>query len=149
MEISYTPFKKEHTAPCSSIAATAPDPWSEADILSSIQAGHPGYGAIADGTPAGFCVFQLFQETAELSILAVSPAHRRSGIGESLLRHSFHQLIAVGATRCLLDVRVSNLAAIALYTKLGFRVLAYRPQLYSHPIEDGLTMELLFVPNTT
>ncbi|MFV0414367.1 MAG: GNAT family N-acetyltransferase [Oscillospiraceae bacterium] len=149
MTISYTLFKKEHTAPCSSLAATAPDSWSAADISAAIQAGHPGYVALADGTPAGFCIFQLFQETAELSILAVSPAHRRSGIGESLLRYSFGQLTAAGATRCLLDVRISNLAAIALYTKLGFQVLANRPQLYSHPIEDGLTMELLFLPNTT
>lgn len=148
MTISCTFFKKDHSFSCSAIASTAPDPWSEADIAAAIQAGQPGYVALVNGAPAGFCVFRLFEEAAELSILAVSPAHRRSGIGESLLRYSFNQLIAAGAARCLLDVRSSNLAAIALYTKLGFRVLAKRPQLYSHPIEDGFTMELLFLPNT-
>ena len=40
----------------------------------------------------------------------------------------------------LLEVRVSNMPAIALYNKLGFEQVGCRPKYYSNPREDALVL---------
>ena len=47
---------------------------------------------------------------------------------------------ARGATRAMLEVRRSNVAALHLYERLGFRVTATRKGYYSHPDEDALIL---------
>ena len=46
--------------------------------------------------------------------------------------------------RLLLEVRVSNAPAIALYEKLGFSPLGVRPGFYEAPREDALIMQRVF-----
>lgn len=41
-----------------------------------------------------------------------------------------------------LEVRQSNLAAIALYQRFGFYAVGVRPHFYCHPTEDGILMKL-------
>jgi ribosomal-protein-alanine N-acetyltransferase len=45
-----------------------------------------------------------------------------------------------GASKVLLEVRVSNHAARALYESLGFHEIAIRKGYYRDPDEDGLVM---------
>jgi len=40
----------------------------------------------------------------------------------------------------LLEVRISNEPAIALYTKLGFEQVGRRPRYYHNPREDALIL---------
>ena len=47
-----------------------------------------------------------------------------------------------GALQATLEVRRSNLAALNLYEKLGFRATAIREGYYQNPEEDGLILWL-------
>ena len=45
-----------------------------------------------------------------------------------------------GMKHIFLEVRVSNIAAQAMYRRLGFTAVGLRKQFYSDPLEDGLIM---------
>lgn len=68
---------------------------------------------------------------AELLRIAVDPAHRGEGLGRQLLEACLADLAAQGMTRCFLEVRAANRAAIALYQACGWvpcgRRVAYYP----------------------
>jgi ribosomal protein S18 acetylase RimI-like enzyme len=52
--------------------------------------------------------------------LAVSPAHRRRGIGTALMRHAEQALTAMGCPKLNLMVRGSNKEVLAFYEQLGY-----------------------------
>jgi ribosomal protein S18 acetylase RimI-like enzyme len=59
-------------------------------------------------------------KVAWLEDCIVHPAHRRRGIGQSLLGHVLEQARAEGALRVMLLTDGDNTRAQALYRKLGF-----------------------------
>ena len=87
----------------------------------------------------GFCACWLIDTELHINTLAVARSHRRQGIATCLVRFV---LQATGAQRATLEVRRSNVAAIKLYEKLGFRATAVRNQYYRNPDEDGLILWL-------
>lgn len=78
----------------------------------------------------------------ELQIMniAVDPAERRHGFATALLS----DLLAHARTRAIasvtLEVRRSNIGAIALYERHGFEHVGVRPRYYSDNQEDALVM---------
>ncbi|KGE05262.1 Ribosomal-protein-S18p-alanine acetyltransferase [Pseudohaliea rubra DSM 19751] len=70
---------------------------------------------------AGFSACSQVLDEATLLALVVEPTRRGSGLGTALLAASVEALAAAGATRCLLEVRASNAAGLALYAAAGFR----------------------------
>lgn len=144
--VLYAPLREEHLDTCAAIAAQAPDPWSRQDLAAEIAAGRPGWVAVKDGEVVAFACFATQEETALLSMVAVHPASRCKGLGKALLHYSLAQLQAQGIRRCVLEVRCGNMAALALYKSLGFISLARRPRLYTHPAEDGQTLEIILGP---
>ncbi len=68
--------------------------------------------------PSGFA---LTGADGVLELLAVSPERSRRGIGRALLVDAIAAAAAAGLGRMLLDVRVGNDPAIALYESAGFR----------------------------
>ena len=54
--------------------------------------------------------------------LAVDEKYRRRGVASTLLQHILRNLRESGASKVYLEVRVSNLAAINLYSKFNFKV---------------------------
>ncbi|MBU0494260.1 MAG: GNAT family acetyltransferase [Chloroflexi bacterium] len=53
---------------------------------------------------------------------AVSPGHRRQGIGSALMRAVEHRLAAAGCPKLNLQVRATNRAVVAFYERLGYQV---------------------------
>jgi len=49
---------------------------------------------------------------------------------------------ARGLCEISLEVRESNVAAIALYEKFGFRMMGKRPRFYTNPTETAFVMLL-------
>lgn len=92
------------------------------------------------GQIVAFCVCWIVFEELHVNTLAVAPAERRHGHAMRLMRHVMAEAAARNATRATLEVRASNVAALALYERLGFRVAATRPRYYSHPQEDALIL---------
>lgn len=72
--------------------------------------------------------------------LAVHEDFRRQGIGVALLRHILDAAREMSLARAALEVRVSNVAAIALYESQGFRKVALERGYYRDPREDAVIM---------
>ena len=83
------------------------------------------------------------REHFHLASMAVAPAFRRRGIGESLLRRMLQEVEGRGCTRCTLEVRVGNRAARKLYDRAGFRPVRQMGDYYDNPKEDGLELALV------
>jgi len=54
--------------------------------------------------------------------VAVTPEHRRKGIGEALVTSAMGAMRQYNAKQCYLEVRVTNEPAIKMYKKLDFEV---------------------------
>lgn len=117
------------------------DPWSESSIASELNS-RLSYWLVAevDGKVVGYIGSQSVLDAADMMNLAVAPAYRRQGIGESLVNALVAHLQQKGIIALLLEVRASNDPAIALYRRLGFEQVGHRPNYYHHPKEDALIM---------
>ncbi len=88
----------------------------------------------------GYIGSQTVLPEADIMNVAVLPAYRKQGIGESLIAALISMLQNRGVSQISLEVRVSNAAAISLYEKLGFLRVGRRQGYYRHPKEDALIL---------
>ncbi|MGD9322966.1 MAG: ribosomal protein S18-alanine N-acetyltransferase [Desulfobacterales bacterium] len=79
-------------------------------------------------------------EELHLLKIAVAPARRGRGIANWFLNHCFTMGAQQGAKSVYLEVRLSNITAIKLYEKLGFRVIGHRSNYYPDSKEDAVVM---------
>ncbi|MGB0909456.1 MAG: ribosomal protein S18-alanine N-acetyltransferase [Nitrospirales bacterium] len=95
------------------------------------------------------CVWVVFEELRFMNI-AIEADMRRRGIASKLLRKSLDVGINQGGQRALLEVRVSNEAAQALYMHFGFTSYGSRRHYYTNPNEDAMlmTLEPITLPST-
>lgn len=117
------------------------DPWSEKSIASEVD--NPlSYWLVADdnGTIAGYVGSQSVLDAADMMNLAVAPAYRRKGVAQALVNALVEHLQSNGVIALLLEVRISNEPAIALYEKMGFEQVGRRPKYYHNPREDALIL---------
>ena len=112
-------------------------PWLPSDFLRYRAVVLEGEGQIL-----GFLVSRQIAPEAggqpaehEILNLAVRGSARRRGIAQALLRHEMRK-----PGYFFLEVRASNIAAKALYKKLGFRELGYRFDYYENPKETAIVM---------
>lgn len=95
--------------------------------------------ALSEGNVVGFLVASVEAgfpgPIGHIKDLAVSPSHRRRGLGSRLLERGMVALRDGGATRTSLEVRESNAEAIALYSSHGFHQAQRRLDYYA----DGET----------
>ena len=96
--------------------------------------------AVSEEGIVGFGVVGVAGEAAEIESLVVVEAARRQGIGRRLCEELMRWARTHASRRAVLEVRVSNRAARALYKSLGFREIAVRRAYYREPEEDGLMM---------
>ena len=117
------------------------DPWSENSVRSSFESGLSSwFVAEEDGIVVGYVGSEAVLDSADMMNIAVAPEYRRQGIAQKLTEALIDHLRTKGVASLLLEVRVSNLSAIALYEKLGFVVTGRRPRYYSNPREDAYVM---------
>lgn len=86
------------------------------------------------GAVAGFSLARTAADECELLLIAVDPAHHRSGIGTLLLDKFLADAAGDGATQVHLEVREGN-PAIALYRAAGFAPVGRRKGYYK--AKDG------------
>ena len=82
-------------------------------------------------------------EIIEILNFCISPKRRRCHLGENLLNHVFSELKKYGAKSSFLEVRDDNVAAISLYSKLGYKKINVRKQYYSDGC-DAQVLQLIF-----
>ena len=96
---------------------------------------------VGDGTVVGLLVWWLVAGEIQLQNLATRSDRQRRGVGAWLMAHLLEEAEKLGATRIQLEVRSSNVAALALYRKLGFEVVGERPGYYDAGEEDAVLMD--------
>jgi ribosomal-protein-alanine acetyltransferase len=114
--------------------------WSQDSLrrLASIQPA--AWVAERNGNVAGFLIGRVAAGEFEILNMAVSRAHRRSGIGSKLLIFALEFSRSAGSARAYLEVRASNGPAISLYARHGFAECGRRTRYYREPEEDALLL---------
>ena len=115
--------------------------WSEQRYQAVFQSGAPDrvlWVVEDEGTIRGFLVARFTAAECELENLVVAVAHRRRGFGLQLVQSLIEASRQCNIDRILLEVRESNVAARALYQKVGFQLNGRRKAYYSHPDENAL-----------
>ncbi|WP_439273043.1 ribosomal protein S18-alanine N-acetyltransferase [Pseudochrobactrum sp. HB0163] len=119
--------------------------WSEEDFAGMLSQDNIfGFIARAVGKPkqaAGFVLARLVAGEAEILTIAVSSAIRRRGIGRELMEGVLRYLHHERAESLFLEVDESNMAAQALYRRLGFMQVGRRPAYYE--TEQGRSNALI------
>ena len=97
---------------------------------------------------AGFAaaVWVRGELAAEMEVIVVEPDHRRRGIGTTFVQMCKAWAVEMGAGALRLEVRTSNVAALALYQHLGFSPTGRRNAYYAGPVEDALLLEAPLLP---
>ncbi len=83
-----------------------------------------------DDQPRGFILVRAAADEAEIITLAVSPPHRRRGIGKALIDAATVELRYANIQNLFLEVAADNIAARALYAAAGFVGCGQRPGYY-------------------
>lgn len=89
----------------------------------------------------GYVVFWDMGESYEILNVVVDLPHRGIGLGRKIVQSVANEALRAGATRLILDVRKSNLPAVALYQRIGFTITQIRKGFYSNG-EDAYHMTL-------
>jgi ribosomal-protein-alanine N-acetyltransferase len=100
--------------------------------------------SIAAVTPderlVGYLVLSRYVDAWHVMNVAVDPEHRRHGIATAMLGQLFEVTRDDAERGYTLEVRVSNLAAIALYESFGFVSRGVRRGYYTDNREDAVIM---------
>ena len=116
-------------------------PWSENMIISSLENRLSCWlVAEIEGAIAGYVGSEIVLDSADMMNIAVAPEFRRQGVGAALVNGLVSRLQSKSVSFLLLEVRVSNKPAIAMYEKLGFLQVGFRPRYYCNPREDAFVM---------
>ena len=118
--------------------------WSESAVRQEFDAPARTYVVDMDDHAGirGYAGFWYDGDDAELMTIGVGKAYQRQGIAAALLKRLIQEADTQGAARMLLEVRVDNMPALALYQRFGFQRLGLRKRYYQPEGIDAYTMSL-------
>jgi len=119
-------------------------PWTRGNFADSLRAGYECRVLRLGDELLGYFVLMVAAGEAHLLNLSIAAGHQRSGHGSGLLGEAMGLARSQGARSLFLEVRPSNSAAQALYTRFGFRKIAVRRGYYPAHAgrEDALVLNL-------
>ncbi len=146
-EIALRPMREEDLPAVMAIETVSfSNPWSEETFRGELQNRPISHAFVILYGPTvrvvGYLIYWQIQQDVQVNNIAVHPEFRGRGIGEAALRAGLKKAVAEGAAYVTMEVRPSNLPALALYRKMGFKVLGVRPGYYTNPDEDAYVMGL-------
>ena len=130
------------------------EPWSEKSLTEEIdkpaacflvamqQDEGLGYGGMH--TVLGYGGMHTVLGESYVDNIAVFPEFRGHGVGRTLMEALIEKARENGGVFITLEVRTSNLPAIAMYRSLGFTEAGVRRNFYTEPREDALIFTLSF-----
>lgn len=119
------------------------DPWSEADIISTVSTeGSMCYVAIDGMKIAAYLIGRQIAPEGEIYRIATLPEYRRRGIAYRLLDYAVKCERGRGLENLFLEVRENNVAARGLYNSYGFKEIGTRKNYYKNPTDNATIMLL-------
>lgn len=86
----------------------------------------------------GFINFSIIYDRSELNYIFVLQEYRKKGYAKKLMNFFINEVKNSNCLNITLEVRESNISAINLYKKFGFKVIANRKNYYGS--EDAIMM---------
>ena len=126
-------------------------PWSEQLLRNELRNAWSVTLAAVDGEGPlermlGYVIFWVVHDEIHVLNVATAPEVRRRGVGRALLDRAAEHGRRKACRLVTLEVRRSNLAALALYGSLGYRQVGVRPRYYAEENEDAIVMTLELDP---
>jgi ribosomal-protein-alanine N-acetyltransferase len=110
--------------------------WSEQEVESLLLDRSIVAHRASDGRKlAGFILSRQAGDEAEILSVAVAQRYRSRGRGHEILTLHLRRLAGLGIRTVLLEVDETNMPAVRLYRRMGFREVGRRPNYYPEP--DG------------
>ena len=117
--------------------------WSKESFYSELQ-NNIGYYIVAHNCETnevvGYLGSWFIVDECHITTVAVKPQFRRQNIGTKLLISLINQCYEKFIKYITLEVRISNISAISLYEKFGFKSIGVRKKYYQDNNEDALIM---------
>ena len=117
--------------------------WNKSMISQELQAPMRAYYAEIDEnthTLCGYAGYWFDGDDAQIMTIGVAKQYQRKGIASKLLSTMIKTAKQIGAKRMLLEVRVDNVPALALYERFGFVKMGLRKRYYQPEGVDAYTM---------
>lgn len=117
-------------------------PWSRESVEYDVTENPLAVYVVAEmnGRVAGYIGYWSIAGECNINNVAVSPEYRRLHVGTALMAAVFDICGNEGIDSYTLEVRKSNIPAIGLYKKCGFRESGIRKGYYEDNGEDAIIM---------
>ena len=118
-------------------------PWTRGNFADALDSGYLcRVDETEEGGIRGYAILMPVVDEAELLTIGVAQAEQRKGLGRAILAEMLNMARAKNMQRVFLEVRSSNVAAIALYRSAGFSQVGLRRGYYQNAdgSEDALVM---------
>lgn len=119
-------------------------PWSRGNFSDSLLSGYSAWVLLDGAKIIGYSLMMLVLDEAHLLNLSIAEAYQKQGLGRLVLEHMIAIARKHHAANMFLEVRPSNISAIALYENIGFNEMAVRRGYYPalNGREDAVLMGL-------
>jgi ribosomal-protein-alanine N-acetyltransferase len=120
-------------------------PWSKKAFQESYVKDY-AYFFVAeiDKEIVGYVGLYKMGNDGDITNIGISSLHRRKGIGYKLMSSVLDFAKRENMELITLEVRESNIPAIALYEKLGFVKVGIRKDFYEKPVENAIIYQYIF-----
>ncbi|MCX7189008.1 MAG: hypothetical protein RLZZ541_716 [Pseudomonadota bacterium] len=112
-----------------------PYPWTRGNFSDSLNSGYSAWVLLRNEVIIGYALVMMVLDEAHLLNLSVAKTYQKQGLGRILLEHMIQIAKNNQAANMFLEVRPSNISAIALYENMGFNEMAIRRGYY--PAKNG------------
>lgn len=119
-------------------------PWTRGNFSDSINSGYSAWVLLLHEEIIGYALLMMVLDEAHLLNLSIAGKYQKQGLGRFLLEYMLQIAKNHDATNMFLEVRPSNISAIALYENIGFNEMAIRRGYYpaANGREDAILMGL-------
>lgn len=118
-------------------------PWSEGIFRDCFRAGYSCWVCEEMDRILGYSIVSVAVGEAHILNISVDPAEQGQGVGRKMLENLIEVARSKRAETVFLEVRPSNVGALALYQKMGFNEIGVRKDYY--PAENGREDALMLV----
>ena len=125
-------------------------PWTRGNFSDSLNSGYSAWVLESEGEMIGYALMMLVMDEVHLLNLSIAKHRQKQGLGRYLLQHMISNAKQCKAANMFLEVRPSNVSAIALYENMGFNEMAVRrgyypadPKTSENGREDAVLMGLV------